>query len=528
MPITGKFEADFDQFKSATREANTALKAFEDTSVQASAGIAKMERAAADAAPRVNTLHQSLGQFDSVLNALGVHIGPEVRALGELGEASGKSATQMGLIGTAGLVAAAALGGWKIGRLVADFFDLDRGIGNATARLLGYGDVAGQVAGAKQDVMNLAIKRGADAAISYGDALKYNADWFVKHQAAAKDDAAAVKDAADVEAAAAKKAAAELAKWQDAMVELDSAGEGWQGTLEGMDGAVVEAIKGYLEAGVSQGALATAYNLTATQVKAVASELTAETAEATKSAEAAKQAADAAAHWADIMAELNSAGATWQDTLDEIDGTVIEAIKGYLAAGVGQRTLAEAYGLTATQIKAVASALAAGEIPEKKEVAAVADLTQMVRTLGGEYLKAADAKARLSGGSSFTYDLTTQAGVEQYRKMNTGMEITWSNQQLMDFARQGGTLQQLFAMGVIHMKGFAGGVSDAPGGWGMVGENGPEAMYIPKGSTILPHGQSPGGGGAQVIQLVVDGRVLARVVNDYTMKSLKQRQPLPS
>lgn len=56
---------------------------------------------------------------------------------------------------------------------------------------------------------------------------------------------------------------------QGAMVELDSAGKGWQGTLNTINGDVVEAIKWYLEAGVSQNALAIAFGLTAVQVKAV-------------------------------------------------------------------------------------------------------------------------------------------------------------------------------------------------------------------------------------------------------------------
>lgn len=43
--------------------------------------------------------------------------------------------------------------------------------------------------------------------------------------------------------------------------------------------------------------------------------------------------------------------------------------------------------------------------------------------------------------------------------------------------------------------GFASGTDSAPGGWSMVGENGPEWMNVPKGAQILPNGQSPGGGG---------------------------------
>lgn len=70
---------------------------------------------------------------------------------------------------------------------------------------------------------------------------------------------------------AAEQAEAAQRKFAGAMEELNSAGTGWEGTLAGLNGDMVEAIKYYLEAGVSQNALATAYGLTSTQVKAVAS-----------------------------------------------------------------------------------------------------------------------------------------------------------------------------------------------------------------------------------------------------------------
>ena len=59
----------------------------------------------------------------------------------------------------------------------------------------------------------------------------------------------------------------------------------------------------------------------------------------------------------EAMVELNSAGATWQDTLNTMSGDVVEAVKYYLDAGVSQTALANAYDLTATQIKAVSAAL---------------------------------------------------------------------------------------------------------------------------------------------------------------------------
>ncbi len=55
--------------------------------------------------------------------------------------------------------------------------------------------------------------------------------------------------------------------------------------------------------------------------------------------------------------EMDSAGVRWQGTLETVDGAVVEAIRFYLEAGVAQNKLADAYGLTEAQVKAVASAL---------------------------------------------------------------------------------------------------------------------------------------------------------------------------
>lgn len=73
---------------------------------------------------------------------------------------------------------------------------------------------------------------------------------------------------AKYEAEATKAAEAEK-KMKEAMEELNSAGVGWEGTLATINGEVLTAIRGYLDAGVSQAALATAYGLTATQIKSV-------------------------------------------------------------------------------------------------------------------------------------------------------------------------------------------------------------------------------------------------------------------
>ena len=64
----------------------------------------------------------------------------------DIGEAAGKSAAEVGKLATAGFAFGAATAGWKVGRLIAEFFDLDTKIGNATAKLMGWGDVSGKSA----------------------------------------------------------------------------------------------------------------------------------------------------------------------------------------------------------------------------------------------------------------------------------------------------------------------------------------------------------------------------------------------
>jgi hypothetical protein len=83
------------------------------------------------------------------------------------------------------------------------------------------------------------------------EALVTQKDVLKEHEAQVKKDAEALKD------------------WQKATDAINAATTGWQTTLETLDGTVVEAIKYYLSAGVSQGDLAKAYGVTAQQVAAV-------------------------------------------------------------------------------------------------------------------------------------------------------------------------------------------------------------------------------------------------------------------
>jgi len=65
-------------------------------------------------------------------------------------------------------------------------------------------------------------------------------------------------------------------KYADALSALLTVTQGYQGAVDALDGQTVEAIKFYLDAGVAQEKLATAYGLTVQQIKAVSLELKAE------------------------------------------------------------------------------------------------------------------------------------------------------------------------------------------------------------------------------------------------------------
>lgn len=66
--------------------------------------------------------------------------------------------------------------------------------------------------------------------------------------------------------------------------------------------------------------------------------------------------------------------------------------------------------------------------------------------------------------------------------------------------------------GGLSFPMFADGTDSAPGGWSIIGEKGPELMYVPKGAAITPNGQSPrtandnGGSYAASVQVSIDAR----------------------
>jgi hypothetical protein len=178
MAITGTLLADFTAFYDAAKKAETSLQGMQTTAGKteqaldqltlfdmspAASNVIPFDRAlaglgatagttapalttvgseAATAGGKVLTFQQSFQQVDKTLAAVGVNLGPIPGAITEIGAAAGKTAGQLGALGTAGLVAGAAITGWKIGEKVGEWTGWTDAIGRATSKLLGWGDVA--------------------------------------------------------------------------------------------------------------------------------------------------------------------------------------------------------------------------------------------------------------------------------------------------------------------------------------------------------------------------------------------------
>lgn len=159
MAITASFSADFSDFSREVDKAEQDLTDFVLNADQAGAAIVQMSDKSAKAAPNVQTLSATARQFDQSLAALGINIGPATRAIGEIEAVAGKSATALGALGTAGAVLSAAVGGWQIGRKIAESLGTDKWIADHVAAWMGWGDVAKETAGAVADAAKYAAER---------------------------------------------------------------------------------------------------------------------------------------------------------------------------------------------------------------------------------------------------------------------------------------------------------------------------------------------------------------------------------
>jgi hypothetical protein len=148
------------------------MLAIADSAQQVTPAFEEMDGAVATTNRSFGTLSTGLSAADKTLSAFGVHLGPEIQGLREMEDMAGKTARQIGVLGTATAVAAAALAGWKVGRMIAEFFNLDEAIARTTAKLLGFGDVAAQEAGAKMDVLRRATQLAGREITDFAEAQR--------------------------------------------------------------------------------------------------------------------------------------------------------------------------------------------------------------------------------------------------------------------------------------------------------------------------------------------------------------------
>jgi hypothetical protein len=188
--------ADFVQFEGATKSATATLDKFDASGAKVSTQLVRMSDTSTRGAVSTTQWSGQLRQFDGILASMGVNISTETRALEDMERASGKSVAQLGKVATAGLVIGAGMAGWKIGRAVADFFDLDTKIAGATARLMGWGDLAGEVSGATQDAINRAFEKTGIMAKTAQEAFDLMTAALITNKTAVTDDTAALLELA--------------------------------------------------------------------------------------------------------------------------------------------------------------------------------------------------------------------------------------------------------------------------------------------------------------------------------------------
>lgn len=156
-------------------------------------------------------------------------------------------------------------------RTTAQVHDIDQAIADLSARITARGVALQNDKAAEADW----AKAGQDMSASLA-ALSTQLTATRGHTKVLADTTDTATNAWDRHTAAVGKAGESQKKFAEAIVELSSVGAGWEGTLNTIDGSVVEGIKYYLAAGVAQDKLATAYGLTAAQIKAVDAAMKAE------------------------------------------------------------------------------------------------------------------------------------------------------------------------------------------------------------------------------------------------------------
>jgi len=161
-------------------------------------------------------LRDGLAAVDKTLGAGGINVGPAIRVLDELGTAATVGAAGLGKLGSAFAVVGVAAAAVSFGRMIADWGDLDRRIGEATARLMGWGDVAEQTAGVRSDMLARASSIAGREITNLGEALRITQEDAKRY---AENAAAAAEQNKQLAASAEQARDKFIQQWQEGINE---------------------------------------------------------------------------------------------------------------------------------------------------------------------------------------------------------------------------------------------------------------------------------------------------------------------
>ena len=542
MPIDAKFTADFSQFATATKGAQSELDKLIAKSDGTQKSITKMSDAAAGkfsvttkemqaAGLATDSWGKDLQRVDSVLASVGININSQVKAIDELRGAVGKSVGEFGLLNSAVAAVAVGFGAYEFTRWIIGFTDLDAKVANLNGSL---DALAAQTAGARQDVINKAIRDGAAATITYTEAIAYNTK--------VQQDHILVSGYSRDAASEAGKAYALMFREIRAVRE--------RGDLPALQRDLMSYDRSLQTLSVQYGVHVAQLELYRKDLKAVADQ------EKTRAQELEKNKAALdrliQADWAGVLkgqtTELLQQNPALQQSIDLLNRRVAaewaaaEALNAYLGFDPAGHRIAEAgsvEALTAEYENQRAALVAVGADAKALDLlylqyqdtmfetgGTIKDTGNQTAVAGNQAQQAAGQYAAL--GQAATYvagsfqNLWTQVGHAP------GYEgsLRTANDMLSEYARAGVPVHGGLIPGAPH-RAAGGPVASGSPYW--VGETGPE-LFVPKTSgSIVPAGAT-GGVTVNVYGSVLSTqRELATLVGDAVTQSYRQggnRQPV--
>jgi len=505
MAVTGVFAADFSKFDSAVQESAARLKGLETAGTQVESSLRLMTKSqeqmldqigasggrieelgatAGETSGQVNTLSESYHQFDGLLQAAGVNIGPQIKGLEDISAAAGKTATEIGLLGTAGLAAGAFMTGWKIGEFIDGLTGASKAVEDLTTKLLGYQSLAGETAGAKQDVINRAIAQGAKDTISYTDAIKFNTEQVQKH--------------ADAQI-----------NWTQTLADAYR-------EVRNVNDATKEEIAIAQEAGATTEQLTNKYGLSATALGILADKHR----EAGRAAEEQRAAQEKLNHEYDaLMSNVKNANQL----------AIMEADAAKLKADHDAQRLK-----TATDLKnAIVESARASNEAAKWEAAHATEQEKVEaenQQLIASYTKAGAAAATGAELATTGAQATAGAYAGVTQQVNISADAIRGWLAVMQFTNQSNailsrnslftTQSQRDELARLPIPSFAGGVDNFAGGLAKV-HDGELLVNLPGGTSVIPKGQGGAVNIANTFNLVDSESNLARRVSELIMRNIR-------